>query len=238
MQTLILPSFLLFGYLLGSLNGAHIISRIFYKKDISRLGTTNAGAGNIIKSIGIRAGVAVGFLDFIKGAVPILVGLSFNLSPAALLFVGSATISGHNWPIFFRFRGGRGTATLFGFVAAFSTQALVGITFMLFLLSLFPISGVSPFLIVALLDYLHLPKEGLFFLLGSITMLGVILIRRFQTEWDQLKNAPDKILALFNMIFADHVKTGAKNRTDAITNLFKPKFIRKKDHGISSTKDL
>lgn len=93
---------LIASYFLGSLNGAHIIAKLFYGKNISLLGTKNAGAGNTFKTLCIRAGFAAGVIDFIKGAAPVLAGSFFNFSPAMLLFVGASTIAGNNWPKFFR----------------------------------------------------------------------------------------------------------------------------------------
>lgn len=110
----------LVGYLSGCANYAILITRLVTGQDICTLGNKNPGAANTVRSVGKPWGILVGTLDALKGFVPMLVFdlLYFDSSTAegilALFAVGIAAIAGHCWPVFMRFKGGRGVGTLLG----------------------------------------------------------------------------------------------------------------------------
>jgi glycerol-3-phosphate acyltransferase PlsY len=112
------------GYLLGSIPTAHIIGRI-RKVDIRRVGNGNVGAQNAFKQLGPKTGVAVGFIDAAKGALAIVIAQLANLPQIAVLLAGAAAVVGHNWPLFLRFRGGRGESTTIGVLLATITQPML-----------------------------------------------------------------------------------------------------------------
>jgi len=113
------------GYLLGSIPTAYIVGRIFKKVDIRRVGDGNMGAQNAFRQLGAKTGVAVGLIDAAKGALAILIAQAANLPQIAVLLAGAAAVIGHNWPIFLRFRGGRGEATTIGVLLATITQPML-----------------------------------------------------------------------------------------------------------------
>jgi glycerol-3-phosphate acyltransferase PlsY len=112
------------GYLLGSIPTAHIIGRI-RKVDIRRVGNGNVGAQNAFRQLGPNTGVAVGFIDAAKGALAIVIAQLANLPQVAVLLAGAAAVIGHNWPVFLRFRGGRGESTTIGVLLATITQPML-----------------------------------------------------------------------------------------------------------------
>ena len=79
-------------------------------------GTHQVGAGNLWRLASRRLGLIVGFFDFIKGIVMVLIAYALKLDAGHQLVIGLAVIVGHNWPVFLRFHGGRGIATLLGLV--------------------------------------------------------------------------------------------------------------------------
>ncbi len=99
-------------YLLGSVDFAVVIakSRGF---DIYATGSGNPGASNVFRTVGKGAGAAVLLLDLCKGLVAALVGAAIG-GPALGAGAGVAAVSGHCYPLFHRFRGGKGAATLAG----------------------------------------------------------------------------------------------------------------------------
>jgi glycerol-3-phosphate acyltransferase PlsY len=113
------------GYLLGSIPTAHIMGRIFKKVDIRQVGDGNMGAANAFRQLGAKIGVAVGIIDAGKGALAILIAQAANLSQVAVLLAGAAAVIGHNWPIFLRFRGGRGESTTIGVLLTTITQPML-----------------------------------------------------------------------------------------------------------------
>ena len=115
------------GYLLGSLPTAYLVAQKAGGAfaDIRLAGDGNAGAGNIGRLLGSRWGVLVGAVDIVKGAVPVLffntLAGSWDTVSGLGLLSGVAAIGGHVWPVWLRFRGGRGAATAVGVTAAVLT---------------------------------------------------------------------------------------------------------------------
>lgn len=107
----------LFGYLLGSINFAIIISKASGNGDVRDYGSGNAGTSNVARTIGLKYGAVVMILDILKGFIAALVGRHFVPADGALLG-GFAAILGHRYPIYFRMRGGKSVATYGGVLLA------------------------------------------------------------------------------------------------------------------------
>lgn len=113
----------LLAYLIGSLSFAVIVSRALGIADPRSYGSRNPGATNVLRSGNKRAAAVTLALDVLKGYLPVLAvavyGPRWGLGEGTLAMVGFAAFVGHLWPVFFRFRGGKGVATaagvLFGF---------------------------------------------------------------------------------------------------------------------------
>ncbi len=123
-------------YLLGSIPVGYLLVRIFRRQDIRTLGSGNIGATNVLRSEGKGLGAATFALDVVKGAVAVLLGAAVaapvlpmvpqrNVEALAALFA----VLGHMFPVWLRFRGGKGVATGFGvFLVAAPLAALASIT--------------------------------------------------------------------------------------------------------------
>ena len=107
-------SLILTSYLIGGIPTAYLVTRLLLGQDIRNLGDRNAGAANVFRNVGPRAGLVVGFVDILKGAVAVLLVGSLTDSTALQFMAGIAVLAGHNWPIHLGFRGGRGAATAIG----------------------------------------------------------------------------------------------------------------------------
>lgn len=104
-------------YLLGSVSFSYLIARIVKKIDIRDHGSGNAGATNTLRVLGTGPAIAVLALDVFKGIVAVWLGFWFSGDPIVPFLAGIAAIIGHNWPVFFGFRGGKGVATTIGVFA-------------------------------------------------------------------------------------------------------------------------
>lgn len=100
-------------YLVGSVSGAYILSRIFRHKDIRDEGSGNAGTTNAIRVMGKKLGYATFAIDVVKGAVA-MAFLAPMLDESMRFFAGLFVVLGHDFPFYLGFRGGKGIATTFG----------------------------------------------------------------------------------------------------------------------------
>jgi acyl phosphate:glycerol-3-phosphate acyltransferase len=104
------------GYLLGSINSSIVVGQ-FYGVDVRNHGSGNAGATNTLRTIGKKAALFTTLGDILKGVIACLLGmivynsLSYDRYNIGMMIAGAFTIIGHNWPIFFKFKGGKGVLT-------------------------------------------------------------------------------------------------------------------------------
>jgi glycerol-3-phosphate acyltransferase PlsY len=107
-------------YLVGSLSFAIIVSRAMGLQDPRTFGSRNPGATNVLRSGSKAAAIITLLLDALKGFLPVLAvkwfGKPYGLGDGTVALVGLAAFLGHLWPVFFRFKGGKGVATFIGVV--------------------------------------------------------------------------------------------------------------------------
>lgn len=105
-------------YLIGSLSFAVIVSKLMGLNDPRSYGSKNPGATNVLRSGNKAAAVATLLLDGLKGWLPVVLvkwfGADYGLGDGTLAAVGFAAFLGHLFPVFFRFKGGKGVATAAG----------------------------------------------------------------------------------------------------------------------------
>lgn len=116
---------ILLGYLIGGINPAYLIAK--YKGfDIRKRGSGNAGASNAVITMGKKVGAISALLDIFKAYLAVVIaGLLFPEAPLAKAFMGASCILGHIFPIYMKFRGGKGLASLGGVILAFHPLVFV-----------------------------------------------------------------------------------------------------------------
>ncbi|RKP57073.1 glycerol-3-phosphate 1-O-acyltransferase [Cohnella endophytica] len=117
-------------YLLGSISFSILFARWLRKIDIRDHGSGNAGATNTLRVLGKGPAICVFLLDIAKGSAGVLIGMWLGDGNAWIpVACGLAAIGGHNWPIYFRFKGGKGIATTVGalIIWAFLPTLIAGI---------------------------------------------------------------------------------------------------------------
>ncbi len=114
---------LVLGYLLGGVPFGVIVARVFYKVDITTLGSGNTGGTNVYRNLGWKAGLAVAALDIAKAAIPTAVGLwladpAWGPDAADWLAIagGVAAAVGHSYSPYIRLRGGKAVSSFGGIV--------------------------------------------------------------------------------------------------------------------------
>lgn len=127
----------LLSYIIGSIPTAYLAGRLLKEIDIRSVGSGNIGATNVFRTVGRTTGIIVLFIDMLKGVIPLIIAArifpGIYSEPAAIL-AGLAAISGHNWTIFLRFKGGKGVATSAGVMCALVPWATL-IAFLIFILT-------------------------------------------------------------------------------------------------------
>jgi acyl phosphate:glycerol-3-phosphate acyltransferase len=125
---------ILAGYFLGSIPFGMIFARIFGGKDVREHGSGNIGAANVSRVAGPAAGILTLIMDAAKGAAAVwLAARITDHNAAAMILAGLGALLGHCFPVWLRFKGGKGVATALGiFLELSPTAALTA--FVLFLL--------------------------------------------------------------------------------------------------------
>ncbi|WP_197459995.1 glycerol-3-phosphate acyltransferase, partial [Alicyclobacillus mali (ex Roth et al. 2021)] len=102
-------------YLIGSISTSTLLVRWISGRDIRSVGSGNAGATNTMRTLGLKWGVLVLVFDGLKGAIALWIADALVPHGTwALALSAVAVVVGHNWPVFFGFRGGKGIATTIG----------------------------------------------------------------------------------------------------------------------------
>jgi glycerol-3-phosphate acyltransferase PlsY len=105
---------ILLAYLLGSVSFGYLVGKRLRGVDVRRFGSGSSGATNIMRTLGTGPAIAVLLLDAGKGITAVYLAKLLDGNPWVVMLAGVAVVAGHNWPVLFGFRGGRGIATSMG----------------------------------------------------------------------------------------------------------------------------
>ena len=123
----------LIAYLIGSLSFAIIVSKLMGLGDPRTYGSKNPGATNVLRSGNKTAAVLTLLLDGLKGFVPVALvqyySFELGFEDTTIAFVGVAAFVGHLWPVYFRFQGGKGVATVLGVLLGY--EPLLGLAILI-----------------------------------------------------------------------------------------------------------
>ncbi len=136
-------------YLLGSLSGGIIVSGAAKGPDLHTVGSRSTGASNVQRTMGWKYGLITFFFDALKGILACFIAEMITGSHMASLLAGLCCVIGHNWPVFFRFRGGKGVATTGAVMLyCFPLPALACIALTVAVIALFRYISVGSMLLV------------------------------------------------------------------------------------------
>jgi len=172
-------------YLIGSIPTAYIFVRIIKGIDIRKSGSGNVGATNALRILGKGWGIAVLFLDILKGFLPVvLLGsylaskIDFIQAQNLFIIIGLSSICGHNWTLFLNFKGGKGVATTLGVLLALALKVpglsiVLGLTILVWFVS-FILTRIISF--SSVLSAVSFPLFTLIFRQSAvIVLLGILL---------------------------------------------------------------
>ena len=174
-------------YLMGSIPFGLILTRIFLKKDIREIGSGNIGATNALRTGNKLIGYSTLILDVLKAVIPVL--YVKNNFPDAVYISALCAFIGHVFPVWLKFKGGKGVATYVGIL--FSLNIIFGLVFGICWLIIFFISKYSS--LASLIGSLSIPVyililEGL----GNVFFYTIMFILIFFTHRENIKRLKNK----------------------------------------------
>ena len=195
-----IPIFLL-AYLLGSIPFGLILARVVKGIDIRRYGSRNIGATNVFRVVGKKWGLAVFFLDALKGYLAVKSPDVFGLPTSMPLLIGLAltAILGHSFPLWLGFRGGKGVATSLGTflgVAPMPTLWTFGAWILVFAVSrILSVASLAAALLYPLAVILtHRNRPGFEWLLGAGLFLTLFIFYTHRGNIRRLLRGEEKRL--------------------------------------------
>lgn len=209
-------------YLFGNVTFARIIAKCKHK-DITKLGSGNPGSTNTLRNFGLKLGILNLVLDLLKGFIPSIVTFYlFGQNYAYLYIAGISTIVGHIYPVIFKFKGGKGIATMMGvFLAANPIATLITIVVAALVWLCFQYGSVASFLCVTVLSCIegvvhkNLPMEQ--YQLICLLLFAIFLL----TWWAHRKNIERLLLGNENKVSLTkrtkkNIKRMRKNNTQPL----------------------
>lgn len=209
-------------YLFGNVTFARIIAKCKHK-DITKLGSGNPGSTNTLRNFGLKLGILNLVLDLLKGFIPSIVTFYlFGQNYAYLYIAGISTIVGHIYPVIFKFKGGKGIATMMGvFLAANPIATLITIVVAALVWLCFQYGSVASFLCVTVLSCIegvvhkNLPMQQ--YQLICLLLFAIFLL----TWWAHRKNIERLLLGNENKVSLTkrtkkNIKRMRKNNTQPL----------------------
>ena len=182
-------------YLLGSIPNGLLIARL-KGIDLQKVGSGNIGATNVFRCVGKGWGIAAFVLDAVKGFVPAF-GFPMLVSappPWLGLACGIAAVAGHNWPVWLKFKGGKGVSTSAGMLLGIAPAA-VGVGFAVFALTVALTRFVS---LGSILAAIAVAGAGVWLygadnrlLAGALVAMGALVVLKHRANLGRLLNGTE-----------------------------------------------
>ncbi len=185
-------------YFFGSIPFAYILPKIFGLGDIRKLGSGNVGATNVLRAGNKLLAITVLAFDIIKGFAPLFILKNYyhnELSEIIILFIGSAAILGHIFPIWLKFKGGKGVATYIGYL--FAINYIFGIIFIItwlliaFLKKYSSLASITSLILLPLFVMLFSYEKQIIYLLILINL--IIISKHYSNIYRLINKSETKI---------------------------------------------
>ncbi len=178
---------LVFAFFLGSIPFGFILTYLFSKEDIRKIGSGNIGATNVSRRLGLLGGILTFLLDFLKGFFAVFIIQNLTPIPYFIGFGSVLAVLGHCYTPFLRFKGGKGVATSFGvFLKISPIPALISLFIFLLVLFIFRYVSFSSLISASLFPpilYFFKVNEGIIL---SATFISLIIIIRHKENIKRL----------------------------------------------------
>lgn len=182
-------------YLVGSFSTSFVAGRMLKGIDIRDHGSGNAGATNTLRILGPKVAILVLLIDLFKGVLSVWIGMYLTHSTVMIAMCGVASILGHNWPLYYGFRGGKGAATSIGVAFALSPiSAVFSIIMAILLLAGFRfVSLASLTFTISFPVFLMIYHEPLAYIIAAI-MVAILSVFRHRENVKRLLSGTERKL--------------------------------------------
>ncbi|NPV43142.1 MAG: glycerol-3-phosphate 1-O-acyltransferase PlsY [Firmicutes bacterium] len=169
---------IIISYLLGSISFSYFIAKIWMGIDIRNYGSGNAGATNVLRVLGTKPAIIALLGDALKGIIAVYLG-KLTGDELIMLLCGLAVVIGHNWPIFLKFKGGKGIATSLGVILTISPLSsliliIIGV-FIIYITRYVSLGSITSAIILPFIFYM-LHKSG-YYLVFALVLTFLALFR-------------------------------------------------------------
>lgn len=196
---------LISAYLLGSVPSAVWIGKWLHNIDVRNHGSGNAGASNVIRVLGWKTGLPVLSIDMVKGWLATMMPLFLNCAESGTgtltnlqIAAGLISITGHIFPVFAGFRGGKGVATMFGVLLALQpllTIGCLGVFLVILLLTgIVSVSSITAGIAFPVLLFLFFDMPSLVFKIFSVIVAIAILLTHRKNIGRLLRGEEKKLI--------------------------------------------
>ncbi len=184
-------------YLIGSVSTGIIVSKINNGPDLHKVGSHNTGATNVQRVMGTKEGLIVFLGDYLKAVLACLIGLWIAGKVEGAMLAGLCVVIGHNWPVFFGFRGGKGVScSIAVMMVCFPIPALLCYALGIALIAIWRYVSVAS--MAVLLSYAlmmtFLGSGGSWLIIAWAWLLAVLCFARHHENLDRLARGTERML--------------------------------------------
>ena len=210
------------GYLFGNISNARIVSKII-NKDITKLGSGNPGTMNVTRNFGVKLGLLTFLLDILKTVIPCLVAFliaTYVIGNYVNIFVyltGLSVVIGHIFPIFFKFKGGKGVASTIGiYLVLFPFHTVAALILGLIVLLTFKIGSLTSFCVIIGLTVIGIIYAGNYIENILMVVLLVLILLMHHENIKKLLKGEERKVNLFKNKEDKTIIEDDINKTDNI----------------------
>jgi len=196
-------------YLVGSISSAILVCRLAELPDPRTEGSKNPGATNVLRIGGKKYAIMVLMADLLKGLLPLLLAHALNLSSSAMAYTCLAAVAGHMYPVFFKFKGGKGVATALGaFLGFHFIMGSVAIATWLIVANFTRLSSLASIVAITLMPFYSL------FVTGNLNAFYPLLLIAIFVLYQHRENISRLVVGMEPKI---NIKRSISTKTDTAT---------------------
>lgn len=184
---------IILAYLLGSISCSILFCRLFNLPDPRSIGSKNAGATNVYRIGGKKVAILAAIGDVLKGVFPVWLGYLFT-DTHVCGWIAFASVIGHIYPIYFKFKGGKGVATALGSLTALAVN--LGLSILVIWLAVFAAKRISS--LASLVATASIPFLTIWFVPQAFipcTLIAVLIIYSHKDNIKRLREGNEKIIS-------------------------------------------